>query len=521
MQPSNRRRFLAQVGQGMLIAGVGVPLAHELGLASSCAQAFEPSTNLTFGDLEPLVTLMEETAPDRLLQTLAERYRPGLDLAPWITAGTLANARGFGGEDYIGFHTMMAFGPAYRMSQALPEGERALPVLKVLYRNAQRLHHSESRTDVLQVAPAANLAALNGRPAGEAILEAVRRKDLNAAEVAFAAVSANPDEALNQLLIAVEDGQEVHRINTIYRAWDLLDIVGREHAGTMLRQSVHFCVKSESPRYSGQFAAARALLPRLLDQHNLLNRSLGTRIPDDNWVEDLSRTIFQGPPEQAASAVAAALADGVAPACVGEAIALAANQLLLRDEGRPQREAQANKPVGSVHGDGIGVHACDSANAWKNLARVSNARNTVCCLILGAYQASRDRLDRGGDFLTWEAYPRANARERVRANELPSLLTDLRGAIEAKDQALASAVVDRCARIENSSAQVFDVLLGYTVSQDGALHGEKFYRTVTDEFASARPAFRWRHLVGLARVTASAYGFAAPGYSQARELLGV
>ena len=33
----------------------------------------------------------------------------------------------------------------------------------------------------------------------------------------------------------------------------------------------------------------------------------------------------------------------------------------------------------------------------------------------------------------------------------------------------------------------------YAISEDGALHAEKYYRTVTEEFAAARPAFRWRH----------------------------
>ena len=68
---------------------------------------------------------------------------------------------------------------------------------------------------------------------------------------------------------------------------------------------------------------------------------------------------------------------------------------------------------------------------------------------------------------------------------------------------------------------VFDLLLRYGVSQDGALHAEKYYRTVTEEFAASRPAFRWRHLVGLARVTASEYGFPAPGYAEACRLLKV
>ena len=67
--------------------------------------------------------------------------------------------------------------------------------------------------------------------------------------------------------------------------------------------------------------------------------------------------------------------------------------------------------------------------------------------------------------------------------------------------------------------RTLDVLLRHGVSEDGALHAEKYYRTVTEEFAVTRPAFRWRHLVGLARVTASEYGRPAPGYAEARQLL--
>ena len=35
----------------------------------------------------------------------------------WVAAAALANARAFGGEDYVGFHTMMALSPSYAMSK--------------------------------------------------------------------------------------------------------------------------------------------------------------------------------------------------------------------------------------------------------------------------------------------------------------------------------------------------------------------------------------------------------------------
>ena len=77
------------------------------------------------------------------------------------------------------------------------------------------------------------------------------------------------------------------------------------------------------------------------------------------------------------------------------------------------------------------------------------------------------------------------------------------------------------ARPARTPRAVFGLLLGYAVSEDGALHAEKFYRTVREEFATTRPAFRWRHLVALARVTASEFGRTAPGYAEACERLRV
>src|SRR5262249_58754898 len=89
---------------------------------------------------------------------------------------------------------------------------------------------------------------------------------------------------------------------------------------------------------------------------------------------------------RAGDAVAAALAEGFSPEAVGEAISLAANRLVLCDRGR--QKAEVGKPVGSVHGASVGVHASDSANAWRNIARVSNTRNTVASLIVGAFHTA-------------------------------------------------------------------------------------------------------------------------------------
>lgn len=516
MPTNSRREFLADVGRGALIATVGSQLAGELGLANAFAGDAPPALN--FGEIEPLVCLMQETPADKLLPVLAEKLRGGVEVKRLIQAGALANARTFGGEDYVGFHTIMALGPALHMAYELPAAQQALPVFKVLYRNTNRIQEFGGRkNETLHPIEPAEISA--GEVWGEKIREDVRNKDTAAAEKILAAVAkSSPEDAFNHVLFAVHDATEVHRVVLPYRAWDLMGLIGKEQATTFLRQSIHYCVKAES--WSTQsFFGARSILPKMLDEHKLMARLPGDRKPDDAWIEQMSETIFKSTPDQAADAAAAALAEGIAPDAIGQAITLAANQLILRDYGRRPSEEVAGKPIGSVHGDSIGVHACDSANAWRNMARVSNARNTFASIILGAYQLALDRTARGGDFLNWQPLPHQRYLTEVKSTDAETLLHEMDEAVRSNMQAHLTGLIQRYGELGFPERPVFNLMLKYAVSEDGALHAEKFYRTVSEEFAQTSPKFRWRHLIALGRVTASEYGRPAPGMAEARSLL--
>ena len=212
-------------------------------------------------------------------------------------------------------------------------------------------------------------------------------------------------------------------------------------------------------------------------------------------------------------------AEGIAPAALGEAISLATNQLVLRDPGRNAREEVAGKPLGSVHGDSVGVHACDSANAWRNLSRAGSPRNVFACLILGAYQAALDRVARKGNFLSWDPLPLKEHLDLVKETDAAKLLAMAEDCIRSNLQARVCAVVQRYGELGHGARPMFDLMLKYAVSEDGSLHAEKFYRTNCEEFAAARPALRWTYVVALARVTASEYGRPAAGMGEAKELL--
>jgi len=367
---------------GPLIASIGSGVAVDLGLSPAIAEesGSEPE-RLSFGPLEPLVALLQETSSDRLVDVVVDKLQAGTSLRDLVAAAALANARTFGGEDYVGFHTMMAFAPAFHMAGELPVARQPLPVVKVLHRNTRRIQESGGRNkEVLRAVEP--LCCLPDDQSGGEALRAGRagQGDEPGGEHVRPARPGTADLAFNDLLYAVQDNTEVHRTVLPYRAWDLLGVIGPEQAHTLLRQSVRYCVKSERDwRHTAAVDRPRVVLPRLLDEYKLVGRAPGTRTADDAWVERMSQTLFAGTPDQAAEAAAAALAEGMAPEAVGEALSLAANQLILRDIGRTSRDAQSGKPIGSVHGDSIGVHACDSANAWRNMSRASNPRNAAAC----------------------------------------------------------------------------------------------------------------------------------------------
>src|SRR5262249_20314821 len=149
---------------------------------------------------------------------------------------------------------------------------------------------------------------------------------------------------------------------------------------------------------------------------------------------------------------------------------------------------------------------CDSANAWRNMSKVSSPRNTVACLILSAWQVAHDRTERGGDFLNWKPRPWTEHREAIKGKDPAAILKETEEAIRANDQARACGAVAKYGDAGGEARAAFALLLRYAISEEGALHAEKYYRTVSEEFALARPAFRWRQLVALARVTASEFG---------------
>src|SRR4051794_9647373 len=323
MSDRNRRKFLVEVGEGMLAALVGPALAADMGLAGR-AEAAEPSRKTPAG-LERLVALLQETPVPKLVPALVGQLEKGVALRELVAAAAVANARAFGGHDYVGYHTFMALAPSFTMAELLPEKERALPIIKVIHRNSRTMGSGPGRpADRLGHAEPADLKG--DQPVSKLLVEATRARRIAEADGIFlAAVKRSLQGAYNDLQPVVHDEVNVHRVVLAWRSWETIDFTGQDHARTLLRQSIHFC---SDARNSGD-QSIRTLLPGWMEKYRLMEKAVGTRKADDAWVERLGQTVYGQPREQAAEAVAAALAEGYSPDAVGEALSLACARLVL------------------------------------------------------------------------------------------------------------------------------------------------------------------------------------------------
>ena len=516
MTVSSRRRFLQNVGSGMLVAGLGSNLALELGVAQSLELI--PTEPAPYGELGVWVTRMQEMNPDKLQVKMAEEILArNVTLSQLVASAALANAQTFGGEDYVGYHAEMALLPALEMAPDLPLERQPLPVLKVIYRNSSRIQQFGPGKKLRQPITAISDSSFTGSDQfGPELRRLVRDADMNKAEELFAtALTRDKKVAFDTLLYTIADEIDVHRFVLAYRGMGLIDVAGEEHAQTLLRQCVRHCVDFETRRkQKGEMASPiREHLPKLLDEFQLVGKPLGTREPDDAWLDEFSRAIYDSSKFEASRAAAAALAEGISPKSICQAISLAANQLTLRQSGNPLR----------THGASAGVHGADAAHAWRHMIGNANDLNAKVGLLVSAWHT--------GQYEPWatDPYPLENHFEKVKSNDAKDLLGLCEEAIRGNDQATASAAVHRYGVQGFDAKPVFDLMMKYAISEDGRLHSEKFYRTTVEEFGFCREPYRWRYLVALARVTASAFaydvndnhGVRAPGYVDACGLLKV
>src|SRR5262249_16893208 len=156
------------------------------------------------------------------------------------------------------------------------------------------------------------------------------------------------------------------------------------------------------------------------------------------------------------------------------------------------------------------------ANGWRHIAKVASARNTFASLIAAAYHTAGQT-----GWQLSKPYPLVEDVEKVETKDGERLIAALDEAVRGKDQKPGAAVAARWGGVGEGGRAIVGEVGQCSISEDGALHAEKYFQTASEEYARSRAKFRWLHVIALARVTASAGGQPAPGVAEARKILGV
>jgi hypothetical protein len=187
----------------------------------------------------------------------------------------------------------MAMAPSAEMGPQMASPLGALPVLKVVHRNARFLKDAgRTHEDALAPLPPDAGAAADG----SGLVDAMHALELPAAEARLAAsLAQSRTAAFDRVQEVVREDGNVHRVVLSWRAVDLLRVTGEQHALTLLRQSVRYCIDGR-PRAAGPRAAPPigGVVRELVERHHRGAPRPGRPVDDTSKLADTISRVTEG-----------------------------------------------------------------------------------------------------------------------------------------------------------------------------------------------------------------------------------
>src|SRR5688500_5556067 len=122
-RPTRRRVLEASAATGALLGLDGLGFLARLPIASAAEAALKPSLVKLDASIEPLVTLLEETPREKLLEEVASRIQKGTGYREVLAALLLAGVRNVQPRPRVGFkfHAVLVVNSAHLASLASPD----------------------------------------------------------------------------------------------------------------------------------------------------------------------------------------------------------------------------------------------------------------------------------------------------------------------------------------------------------------------------------------------------------------
>jgi hypothetical protein len=335
----SRRRFLTSAAAGSAVLGLG-DLDFLCGLPRLSAADLQPEPGRVRlrPEIEPLVTLIEDTPRNQLLEEIAAHIRRGASYKDLLAALMLAGVCNVQPRPSVGFkfHAVLVVNSAHLASLASPDSERWLPLFWALdnFKSAQAQNQKESGW---RMKPVDESKVPSARKAREAFTSAMDQWDEQAADAAVAGLArtAGAQEVFELFTrYGARDFRDIgHKAIYVANSWRTLQTIGWQHAEPVLRSLTFALLKQDGTNPS------TADLPP--DRPGRKNGELASRIRAD-WADgkpsreatvNLLAALRQAKADEAPLLVAYELNRGTSPQAVWDALFLGAGELLLRQPG--------------------------------------------------------------------------------------------------------------------------------------------------------------------------------------------
>jgi hypothetical protein len=461
------------------LAGGALGFLSKLPMVSAADAALNPSLVRFDDSIEPLVTLLEDTPREKLVEAVAARILKGTTYREVLTALQLAGVRNVQPRPQVGFkfHAVLVVNSAHLASQASPDTDRWLPIFWALdyFKSAQATTARESGWRMNAVDDAAVPKTKDDAPG--ALKRAMDAWDEKAADAAAAGVArtCTREEAFELFArLGPRDFRDIgHKAIFVANSFRALGVIGWHNAEPVLRSLAYALLQFDGDK-------SPAIADLAPDRPWKRNAPLVEKVratwadgkPDDGAVRSLLATLRKNSDADAAAQVIEMLNVGVASQSIWDAILCAAGELTMRNPGI------------------IALHAVTTSNALRYAYSTSaDPRTRLMLMLQGAsfIPLFRGEPGRGRDVSVDAFEPKATKGSGDQA--VAELFNDSgsdRMTAAAKALSYLSTGGDPKSLIDHARRLVF--------VKGNDSHDYKFSSAVLEDHAHLSPAWRDRYL---------------------------
>ncbi len=481
---ANRRQFLAQATIGGAIASLGdLSFISRLGRVSAAEATLDPKVVRLSPEIEPLVTLLEETSRDRVIEVVAERVRGGLSYQELLAALMLAGVRNVEPRPSVGFkfHAVLVVNSAHIASLASPDEHRWLPIFWAIdnFKSSQARDTQERNWTMPPVDESVVPKLADAR---SMLTKSLDAWDEGPADAAIAALArgASPTEVYELLFrYGARDFRSIgHKAIFVANSYRTIQCVGWRHAEPVLRSLVYALLNHE-----GQGNPAKEDLPA--DRPWRANLELAKSIRadwregklDDGATVEVLTALRTGSAEDLPKLIVEQLNRGVAPASIWDALLVGSGEMLARQPGI------------------VGLHTVTTTNAmrfaFENVADDDTRKMVLLqnAAFLTLFRGEMQRRGNVGDMAIDKLEAADVPGDEPREKQIETILREISG-----DKLSAARRVLAYRKQEGSPTPLIDAARLAIFLKGTDSHDYKFSSAVLEDYYHVSPAWRDRFL---------------------------